>query len=818
MMNAKRILAVLLTLAWGISLCPLVAQAAHDTATVLSADFSETRLAEGVYRLDSDVTYGGDTNLALQGEVVICLNGYTLDMGSYSLRVNGQSLTVCDCGEAGTAGTITGEVAGEGLIVTNSNCNRIHINGAKVENTAADGIGIYTKCNTIMENGAFVSGGGYAVVDYDKAAVYLGDVTLNGSVKLYYGLIYAFSPEDMTPYTGDTVSIELDAPTLKMDEGGNSIVQRVTDDNVSKFVLTTSVEGYMMVRQGEYLKLKKQLDDTATMGVTVTVMPADADRMTLAITPKEEGALFLFEPTVIVDGTSVTPEQQADGSYTISLSGEEAAKYIQIDAVAGLPLEESLFDVSGLENAVARAVIADGRLAFWLKPILGYRFVLSPNVTLDGAPVSTQWVDDIIRESVVNRVAYNGEKLVITGQAAVIPVMNVVWWDLIGGHASALVGMGKDIIITISPDTDKEFVSPPTVMLGETPLAAEYIARQEDGSYMATVPNGQDCAMIEVAGIATVIPTADKLVGATVTTAPGEADGEILLTVTPLEGMEFLSTPTLTAGENAYSFQKESDGRYIATVPTTDATDNIVVVGYAGRRLELTDTLTGGEAAALLLEGNGSENLMVQMVPAEGYAFVQGPTLLINGSPVPDNLVIEQPDGSYLAFLVYTEGDVLAVDGLATLGGVPLPDTEQLSGASVTTTLEEDGSVTVTVTPEAGKEFATPPTVTVGETTLTPEKQEDGRYTAVIPAEEVGKAIVVAGTAQEPGPDVLPGDVDESGEVNAADALLALQIATNKVTPTDIQTVAADVDGNPGVSANDALLILQYATKKIAGF
>ncbi len=64
----------------------------------------------------------------------------------------------------------------------------------------------------------------------------------------------------------------------------------------------------------------------------------------------------------------------------------------------------------------------------------------------------------------------------------------------------------------------------------------------------------------------------------------------------------------------------------------------------------------------------------------------------------------------------------------------------------------------------------------------------------------------------------LCGDVNCSGGVTAEDALLALQIATHKVTANDTQTLAADVDGNPGVTANDALLILQHATKKITAF
>ncbi|MGI6264096.1 MAG: sialate O-acetylesterase [Acutalibacteraceae bacterium] len=63
-----------------------------------------------------------------------------------------------------------------------------------------------------------------------------------------------------------------------------------------------------------------------------------------------------------------------------------------------------------------------------------------------------------------------------------------------------------------------------------------------------------------------------------------------------------------------------------------------------------------------------------------------------------------------------------------------------------------------------------------------------------------------------------PGDVDASGDITAADALMALQAATGKITLTDAQAAAADVDGQSGVTAADALLILQFATGKITAF
>jgi beta-galactosidase len=69
-----------------------------------------------------------------------------------------------------------------------------------------------------------------------------------------------------------------------------------------------------------------------------------------------------------------------------------------------------------------------------------------------------------------------------------------------------------------------------------------------------------------------------------------------------------------------------------------------------------------------------------------------------------------------------------------------------------------------------------------------------------------------------PVPEVMPGDVDQNGQVTAADALMALQTATGKIVLTAREQKAADVDGRPGVSASDALIILQYTTGKITAF
>ena len=62
------------------------------------------------------------------------------------------------------------------------------------------------------------------------------------------------------------------------------------------------------------------------------------------------------------------------------------------------------------------------------------------------------------------------------------------------------------------------------------------------------------------------------------------------------------------------------------------------------------------------------------------------------------------------------------------------------------------------------------------------------------------------------------GDVDNSGEILANDALLTLQGVVGKITLDEKQSDAADVDEKSGLSATDALLILQKVVGKISAF
>ena len=62
------------------------------------------------------------------------------------------------------------------------------------------------------------------------------------------------------------------------------------------------------------------------------------------------------------------------------------------------------------------------------------------------------------------------------------------------------------------------------------------------------------------------------------------------------------------------------------------------------------------------------------------------------------------------------------------------------------------------------------------------------------------------------------GDVDDDGAIDSEDALMALQIFTKIITPTETQRLAADVNRDTTIDSEDALLILRYFVKQITSF
>ena len=67
-------------------------------------------------------------------------------------------------------------------------------------------------------------------------------------------------------------------------------------------------------------------------------------------------------------------------------------------------------------------------------------------------------------------------------------------------------------------------------------------------------------------------------------------------------------------------------------------------------------------------------------------------------------------------------------------------------------------------------------------------------------------------------PDIIYGDLDGSGGVDAKDALIILKIAAQLQTPTEEQKIAGDVNNSGNVDARDALEVLKKAAQLIDKF
>jgi len=65
---------------------------------------------------------------------------------------------------------------------------------------------------------------------------------------------------------------------------------------------------------------------------------------------------------------------------------------------------------------------------------------------------------------------------------------------------------------------------------------------------------------------------------------------------------------------------------------------------------------------------------------------------------------------------------------------------------------------------------------------------------------------------------LLFGDVNFKGDITAADALMALQIASGRIAPTEYEILAADVNKSGTVTSSDALKILQFASGRLTSF
>ncbi len=103
----------------------------HDDGTVLDTVWTATRgiVYDGTYYLDSNIA--ATDSIWFRGDVTLCLNGYTLDMGANILEVEEGTLTICDC--QAERGSVRG--SGFSLIYVNEK-NSLFLQNVNVVNTS----------------------------------------------------------------------------------------------------------------------------------------------------------------------------------------------------------------------------------------------------------------------------------------------------------------------------------------------------------------------------------------------------------------------------------------------------------------------------------------------------------------------------------------------------------------------------------------------------------------------------------------------------------------------------------------------------------
>ncbi len=173
MRRSKRIASLLLAvcMVWG--LLPqlrLPARAAeehgsHTGWTQLNRTISNNSFFQnGNYYLTCDVTTNGSITIGYN--VTLCLNGYTLDMGTNTLTVSsGATLTICDCQ---SGGTITGTESYSGLNVISVEGGTLNLESGTISGTASRSGSLIS----VTDGGALnVTGGTISLDHTGKAGV-----------------------------------------------------------------------------------------------------------------------------------------------------------------------------------------------------------------------------------------------------------------------------------------------------------------------------------------------------------------------------------------------------------------------------------------------------------------------------------------------------------------------------------------------------------------------------------------------------------------------------------------------------------------------
>ena len=304
MRRSKRIASLLLAvcMVWG--LLPqlrLPARAAEEHGSHTSwtqLKNSTSTINGGNYYLNSTVT--ANKSITVSGNVTLCLNGYTLNIGqNTTLTVsNGATLTICDCQ---SGGTITGTESYSGLNVISVTGGTLNLESGTISSTAS-------------RSGSLIS-----VTDGGALNVTGGTISLNHTGKVAQSGVQAVKLSNSTgSFTGGEVSL-----TTAVDNGRATTVYQeggsVTVGGSAKIVFEwTTKEKPNSAPGSGALCVTDSGQATINTGCTITALREDGEMAGAVSIGKMKTSTEFEHGTATINGGDITGALAVYGEADIS--------------------------------------------------------------------------------------------------------------------------------------------------------------------------------------------------------------------------------------------------------------------------------------------------------------------------------------------------------------------------------------------------------------------------------------------------------------------------------------------------------------------
>ena len=338
----KRIFSLLTALALCLSLLPATASAADhgdhpDTAgwTELTAEVLAGQnyiLSAGSYYLAEDVDYQSRGNIAITGDVTLCLNGHVLNLGGKYIYVGSNAkLTLCDCNSTNKEHSFTVDDE-TGLWTLDETSGTEILHGGVITGGDGDLIsgGVYVYDGSFTMTGGNIAGntaitdGGGVYVDNGSAFTMTGG-SIAGNTAGFGGGVYVgtnstFNMSGSPTITGNTLTdgtasnvYLYSRRTITIGKGG--LTSSAPEIGVSMATPDTFTSGWNTYMGGEN-PADYFFSENADYGVTLDESGEAKLAPQYTVTFNSNGGSTVDIQTVVEGGTAARPDDPTKTGYT----------------------------------------------------------------------------------------------------------------------------------------------------------------------------------------------------------------------------------------------------------------------------------------------------------------------------------------------------------------------------------------------------------------------------------------------------------------------------------------------------------------------